>query len=955
MIAKLLRFEGFEVDVSAHRVRSAGREVHLQPIPFQLLCLLIEHRGQLVAREEIVERIWGKHVFIDSENSINTAVRKLRRALNDDAKAPRCIITVPSSGYRFDAVPCTPSAELVKFREPRSVFVGRDREMAEFRAALAEGVSGHGRLVLISGEPGIGKTRLAREIAGIAQARGMEVLEGECSAYDEAIPYLPFVEILDGCVERASGADHLRKILGDEGPELARLLPKVRRILPDLPPALELPAPQARRHLFNCFCDFVARRAREQAILLILEDVHRADDSTLALLAHLAPRLSELPLVVVATYRDPELEVSPSLTKILEELLRRRLAAAFRLVELRCDEIAQMLGSLSGRLVPAAVVKEIYDETKGNPFFVEELFRHLEEENRLYEASGVFRTELKIAAAEVPRSVRLVVGRRLARLSERTQKMLGTAAIIGRSFTLELLGAATRADPDSLLECVEEAERAGMVLSCAESSKASLEFSHELVRQAVISGLSAVRHQRLHLEIAETIEALYSDRLDEHLDELAHHYRHSSNTMKAIDYLRRAGKRMADLSALRPALDHFAAATNLLNKIEESVTRDREEARICMAAAAPTLWAFGEGSVEQERLTERALELGARLNHRKLRFFALSQLADIKIARGDLVDHGPLFDEMMTIACDLGDPVRTADVHFWRAAAELSAGEFRAAAGNLGRSIGISEQLSASDARRLTAPAVCYAYSGSCRWFLGYPDQALANARQGVSLARDTRRDYELVVAEYFLGAVHQLRREWEEGRRILKHALEVSTQRGFPLIAKLAAPLHRIGLSEAGAEPEREWLVAMATRAAGGPRQVAPARLEACARLFAKLGRHDEAERVLDDAFAAARRGIHNWDSELHRTRGELSLLRSPNSSEMAERCFRAAIDVARQQCARSLELRATTSLARLLKSLGRRDEARAALAEIYGCFTEGFDTADLKDAKALLEELVT
>ena len=145
-----------------------------------------------------------------------------------------------------------------------------------------------------------------------------------------------------------------------------------------------------------------------------------------------------------------------------------------------------------------------------------------------------------------------------------------------------------------------------------------------------------------------------------------------------------------------------------------------------------------------------------------------------------------------------------------------------------------------------------------------------------------------------------------------------------------------------------------MATSAAGASeRQVAPARLEACARLFARIGRHDEAERTLDDAFAAARRGIHNWDSELHRTRGELSLLRSPNSSQMAERCFRAAIDVARQQSARSLELRATTSLARQLKSLGRRDEARAMLAEIYGWFTEGFDTTDLKDAKALLDEL--
>jgi DNA-binding winged helix-turn-helix (wHTH) protein len=244
MVVELLRFEGFELDLGAHRVRRAGREVHLQRIPFGLLRLLVERRGQLVTREEIVDRIWGKGVFIDSENSINIAVGKLRRALNDHAQEPRFIFTVPARGYRFDPVPHPAVADPPQPLVARGAFIGREREMVELHAALAGAASVHGSLFLICGQAGIGKTRLARELGATAQAEGMDVLTGHCSEHDEAIPYLPFVEILESLVERASGGDHLRTMLGEEGPELARLLPKVKRLLPDLSPALELPPPE---------------------------------------------------------------------------------------------------------------------------------------------------------------------------------------------------------------------------------------------------------------------------------------------------------------------------------------------------------------------------------------------------------------------------------------------------------------------------------------------------------------------------------------------------------------------------------------------------------------------------------------------------------------------------------------------------------------------------------------
>jgi tetratricopeptide (TPR) repeat protein len=517
-------------------------------------------------REEIVDRIWGKGVFIDSENAINTAVRKLRRALDDDAKMPRLIITVPSRGYRFDAA-LDAANEPLQVRRPRSSLVGRDREIAELHAALAEAVSGHGSLFLISGQAGIGKTRLARELEAIAQAEGMEVLAGHCSEHDEAIPYLPFVEILESLVERASGKDHLHTMLGEEGPELARLLPKVRRILPDLPPALDLPPPEARHHLFNSFCDFVARISREQAALLIVEDLQWADDSTLSLLGHLARRLGGLPLMVAATYRDAELDVRAALARTLEEFHRGRLATEIRPAALHRDEVEQMLRSLSGQTPPPAVVEAVYQETGGNPFFVEELFRHLEEENRLYNEAGVFRTELRISEAEAPRSVRLVVGRRLARLAECTQKMLATAATVGRVFKLELVEAAGQEDAESMLESAEEAEKAGLIRTHAEDSRA-FEFSHELAQQAVLSGLSAARRQQLHLQVAEAIERLYYDRLEDHLSDLAHHYGQSLNPGKALEYLGRAADRAEVAYAYGEVVALLKLALELLSRTD---------------------------------------------------------------------------------------------------------------------------------------------------------------------------------------------------------------------------------------------------------------------------------------------------------------------------------------------------------------------------------------------------
>ncbi len=252
--------------------------------------------------------------------------------------------------------------------------------------------------------------------------------------------------------------------------------------------------------MFNCVCDFIARLAREKPILLILEDLHWADAATLSLLVHLASRLADLPLAVIATYRDAEADISPALAQALESLIRGRNSTRTSLKGLALEQVGQMLKGLSNKEPPPAVVDEIYAETQGNPFFVEELVRHLSEENRLYDEAGEFRSALNMAEFEVPTSVRLVVGRRLAR--DRRSSAEDARGGGGDRTLFFLRGAAGF---DAIRWPAGERRRSRkcrLVASDAESPEARFEFSHELIRQTVLNGVSAPRRQRLHLEVA---------------------------------------------------------------------------------------------------------------------------------------------------------------------------------------------------------------------------------------------------------------------------------------------------------------------------------------------------------------------------------------------------------------------------------------------------------------------
>jgi predicted ATPase len=345
----------------------------------------------------------------------------------------------------------------------RTAFVGREAEGSAIRAAVDRALRGHGSLVMLWDGPGVGKTRLAMEMADYASRAGFRCLVGHCYERDEPFPYLPFAEILESSLAQAASLDEYRQRIGENAAELAQIAPSLRRVFPDIPQPLELPPAQQRRYLFQSFSEALARAALTRPHVYLLEDLHWADESTLALLMHLAHRVAQLPIVIIGTYRSGYSEHNPALVRTLEELIRLGVRPQ-KLGGLSKDAIAQMLQGLSRRRAPENLLSLIFEESQGYPFFVEEVYRHLVEEGKVFDAAGQFRTDIEIGESDVPENVRLIISRRLERLAENEKRVLAAAAVIGRSFSFQLLTAISQIDVDELFTVLEKAQRMGVIV-----------------------------------------------------------------------------------------------------------------------------------------------------------------------------------------------------------------------------------------------------------------------------------------------------------------------------------------------------------------------------------------------------------------------------------------------------------------------------------------------------------
>jgi class 3 adenylate cyclase/tetratricopeptide (TPR) repeat protein len=485
----------------------------------------------------------------------------------------------------------TPAGARPSARSTRlTPFVQRDAERATLRRLVAGALAGHGGLGLIAGEPGVGKSRLVAEITDEAEAHGMRVLTGHCVDMSGAPPYLPYVEMIEQAISNPRSPLALREALGDVAPEIARIAPALRRVFPDIPPPVELPAELARRYVWNSFSEFVGRAAQNQPLFVVLEDLHWADESSLLLTDYLAPLLPEMPVLVLGTYRDGEVDLSHPLSRVIGQLERRRLLERVSLRRLSFDGVRAMLRALAGQSAPEELTRLIGRETDGNPFFVEELYLHLVESGALLDEHDRLRRDLRLDEVSVPESIRLVLGQRLDRLAPSTRKVLVAAAVSGRMFASEIVGEVANASEDALVDAFEEAVRARLITSGKTAGE--LMFSHELIRQTLLSGVSVVRRERLHLRTAQAISRRYSDDLEAHAGDLAYHLSRAGrygDRASLVRYLKIAGDRAVDAAAFDDAVAHFEHALSLISSADQ-LGRAQLLERLAMALRSVGRW-----------------------------------------------------------------------------------------------------------------------------------------------------------------------------------------------------------------------------------------------------------------------------------------------------------------------------------------------------------------------------
>jgi predicted ATPase len=463
-------------------------------------------------------------------------------------------------------------------RAAAELFVGRERELGQLDAAVGEVMGGQGRLWLIAGEPGIGKTRLAERVAALASERGATVVWGRCWEGEGAPAFWPWVQVIRTCLRQGDTATLVAR-LGPGAPYVAQMVPEVRELLPDLPPAPALDSEQARFKLCDACAWFLKNVAGDAPLVLLLDDLHWADRSSLLLLQFLAREIVGARVLVVGTYRDVEVTRGHPLGEVLPRLRRERTVDRLLLRGLPEAEVHALLAALGGGAVPEEFARTIARETAGNPFFIKEVLRHLLDEGMAYREGDRWVGRVEPNDLQLPESVREVIGRRLAHLGDQSTTLLRVAAVIGREFGHDVLLRMSTLEEERVFEILEEAVSA-RVIEEVPRAIGRYRFAHTLIRETLYGEMRNLERVRLHRKVGEVLEGLYAGNAEAHLAELAYHFLEGlpgGDVAKAVGYATRAGDRATEQVAYAEAAIQYERALQALELQEPPDLRLRCE------------------------------------------------------------------------------------------------------------------------------------------------------------------------------------------------------------------------------------------------------------------------------------------------------------------------------------------------------------------------------------------
>jgi class 3 adenylate cyclase/predicted ATPase len=842
-----------------------------------------------------------------------------------------------------------------------SRFVGRHDETAALEAALARAVEGNGQVVGVVAGPGLGKSRLCFEFVERSRARGITVYEAHGISHGKLIPFLPVLELFraffriteqDGdqaAREKIAG----RMLLLDEA--LRDALPPMFDFLgvPDPErPAAPMSPEERQRQLLAVVKRVAQARSRREPAVVVLEDLHWFDEASEVVLEVLVETVASARTLLVVNFR-PEYRAAWMQKSYYQQL---------PLLPLGPEAIAELLRDLLGTDPSlAAVGGRIRERTGGNPFFIEELVQALAETGSLEGTKGAYRLVRPAAELVLPATVQAVLAARIDRLAEREKQILQTAAVIGREFAEPILARVVDLPEAELATGLRKLIGAEFIYEEALYPQAEYIFKHALTQEVAYNSLLNQRRLTLHEDAGEAIEAVFAGRLEEHFSQLAHHYRHSRNTEKAVDYLTLAAQQAIERFANREGVASLKAALDLIGSLPRSTDTHRRELLALTTLGPALIVTHGYSSAEVAASYSRATELSQDSGDSRQLFSVLRGQWVSCASRGELRKALATGHKLLALAQTLDDSclLLEAQSAIGRTLF-LNLRDLCDARTHLEAAVSLYEPsmhrvLVALGAEDSGVSAL--SFLSSTLWLLGYPEQASERSEQALTLARHVVHPHSLGYALAFSAQTRCLRREPKLAKERAEATIALAAEHGLHFWRAWSEIFRGWALAEQGRGEEScaQLRHGLDSWRAIGSRIFLPLFGGLLADGLRKSARLEEAVTALDEAFAAAEQyGETWWNAELHRVRGELWLAaRADASGDGAEHCFRQAIELTRQQGAKSLELRAVTSLSRLLRSQGKCDEARQTLAEIYGWFTEGFDTADLKDAKALLDEL--
>jgi predicted ATPase len=962
------------LDSANERVHRGGRPLRLTPKAFAVLRHLIERPGRLATKDELMAAVWPDTSV--TEASLATCIREIRRALDDSPAAPAYIQTVHRRGYRYLSATPDATRTLDPFctaPPPDALLVGRDRELASLDRSLQRVEGGETCLMFLSGEAGIGKTSLVeRFVARTAGRAAVQIARGQCvEQYGACEAYLPWFDALNH-LSRDYGRERLAAVLRRCAPMWLAQLPWL--IDPAERQHLQREiAGATRERMIRELAEALEALGADSPVIVILEDLHWSDPSSIDLLAYLTRRPRPGRLMLIATYRPAELHVtSHPLIALKQELLLHGACGELSLDFLSTDAVMDYVRSrLPG--APDDLALQIHRRTDGNPLFMVNVVDYLVARGTIVLASGGWHLSETVEAAgtDVPESLKEMIERQLDRLSHDDRRVLEAASVAGATFSAASVAASVEESVESAEERLDVLARRGSFVRPAHrhtwpdgTDSNGYVFIHALYQSVLYERTGAARQSRIHRRIGERLEAGYGDRAQAIAVELALHFERGRDSGRAVGYLAQAGENAIERGAYVEAIALLHQGIDLLCTLPEGADRDAREIQLRVPLGVCYINTRGYAAPEVGTTFERAHELCRHVPDTSRLFRVLRGLWFFAFQRADLRKARSRARELLQVAARERDASGLVEGHRIMATTWFHLGNFSRAFRHVQRGLALydAERQSSHAFVYGQDPGVCcHAWHAWTQWYRGYPDQAVASATRAIKLARWIGHPYSLSYAMNFTARLHLCLGVPAAAERHAREGLSCAQEHGLTPMIAAGQVLHGWSRTFMASDDAAigEMQEGMARWQSTGAGLVTPYWMFLLASALDRAGRSAEALDTLDDALAQCERTDERWfECELYILKA--ALIRRTDHRRgrgdprvEAERHLRRAIHVATEMESPSLRLRAANPLSVLLLDDGRTQEAKELVGDAYAAFSEGFQTADLSEARAMLAQL--